>query len=373
LTATSDLRIAVVGAGSWGTTLASLACRSPGRPPEVDGRSARPTVLWAREREIADAINERHANAKYLSSFPLPAALRATTSLPAALDAADAVVMAVPSPFFRDVFRDVARLLDRRTPVLSVVKGIEPGSLLRMTEVVAEESGHDPSLIGVLSGPNLAREVMAGQPAATVIALPDEAWAQRLQARLTTRTFRVYTNTDVIGCEISGAVKNVIAIAAGIADGLGYGVNTKAALITRGLAELVRLGTSVGGQALTFLGLAGNGDLVATCSSPNSRNHHVGVELAKGRATQDIVNEMHMVAEGIKATPGVLAIAGRTGVEMPIVREVSAVIDGQRSPVDAVDHLMGREPRPELDGVGSRTGARLAPVATSSSRSSGQR
>jgi glycerol-3-phosphate dehydrogenase (NAD(P)+) len=311
-------------------------------------------MLWAREPEVAEAVNEQHENPMFLDGFQLAAGLQATTSLPDALDGAEAVVMAVPSPYFRSVFREVAVLLDPTTPVISLVKGIEPGTCMRMTEVVADESDHDPSLVGVLSGPNLAREVMSGQPAASVIALADDGWARSLQVRLTSQTFRVYTNPDVIGCEISGAVKNVIAIAAGIADGLGFGINTKAALITRGLAELTRLGTSIGGQALTFLGLAGNGDLVATCTSPNSRNHRVGVELAMGRSTQAIVDGMHMVAEGIKATPGVLALAERANVEMPIVREVSAVIEGRSSAVDAVDRLMGREPRGELDGVRAR-------------------
>jgi glycerol-3-phosphate dehydrogenase (NAD(P)+) len=339
------MRLAVVGAGSWGTVLASLAAS----PDESGAASA---MLWAREPEVAAAVNERHVNPIFLPGHQLDATLRATTSLGDALDGVDAVIMAVPSQFFRSVFRDVARLLPPAVPVISVVKGIERGSLLRMTEIMGEESDHDPSLLGVLCGPNIAREVAAGQPAATVVALSDDLWSRRLQRRLNSPTFRVYTNPDVVGCEISGAVKNVIAIAAGIADGLGYGVNTKAALLTRGLAELARLGTALGGQPLTFLGLAGNGDLVATCSSDKSRNHRVGVELGHGRRAEEIVGEMQMVAEGVEATPGVLALAQRTGVEMPIARQVGAVLAGERTAAEAVELLMGREPRPELDDDG---------------------
>lgn len=339
------LRLAVVGAGSWGTTLASLAARGVG---------ADSTILWAREPEVADAVNEQHANPLFLPGFALSTSLRATTSIDEALDGADAVIMAVPSQHFRSVFREVAPRLPRTGPVLSVVKGIERNSLLRMTEIMAQESDHDSSLIGVLSGPNVAREVADGEPAATVIALGDDAWAQRLQTRFMSPSFRVYTNPDVVGCEIAGAVKNVIAIAAGIADGLGFGANTKAALLTRGLAELARLGIATGGEALTFLGLAGNGDLVATCGSDKSRNHRVGFELGRGRSIDDIVNGMHMVAEGVETTPGVLALAERAGVEMPIAEQVLAVIEGRRTPTEAVEVLMGRQPRPEPDHLSAR-------------------
>jgi glycerol-3-phosphate dehydrogenase (NAD(P)+) len=337
-------RIAVVGAGAWGTTLAAIAAAG------ADAEDTRAT-LWALEPAVADAVNNEHTNTLFLPDFALPRALRATTSIDEALDGADAVIMAVPSQFFRPVFREVAPRLSREGPVLSVVKGIERHSLKRMTEIMSEESDLDASLIGVLSGPNVAREIAAEEPAATVIALGDLSWAERLQRRLMTPTFRVYTNTDVVGCEISGAVKNVIAIAAGVADGLGYGANTKAALLTRGLAELARLGTALGGQPLTFLGLAGNGDLVATCSSEQSRNHRVGVELARGRAVEEIVATLQIVAEGIETTPGVLALANRVEVDMPIAEQVSAVLRRERSPQSAVDELMGRDPRPELDDM----------------------
>jgi glycerol-3-phosphate dehydrogenase (NAD(P)+) len=338
-------RLAVVGAGSWGTTLAALAASDDAGPPEG------PTLIWAREPAVVDSINDTHVNGMFLTGHRLPPTLRATTSIGEALDGADAVIMAVPSQFFRAAFREVAPLLPPRGPVLSVVKGIERSSLQRMTEVMQDESDHDRTLIGVLSGPNVASEIAAGEPAATVIALADRAWADRLQQRFMSPTFRVYTNPDVVGCEISGAVKNVIAIAAGVADGLGYGANTMAALLTRGLAELVRLGTAVGGQPLTFLGLAGNGDLVATCSSKKSRNHQVGVELGRGRQIDEIVAAMHTVAEGVETAPSVLALATRVGVEMPIAEQVQALIDGRCSASEAVERLMGREARPELDGL----------------------
>jgi len=380
----SARRVAVIGAGSWGTTLGSLAAGT-------DDESCS-TVIWAREPEVVRGINEDHANEVFLAGHRLPDALVATSSLAEALAGADAVIVAVPSQFFRPVFQEVAVLLPPGAPVLSVVKGIERGSLLRMTQIMEQESDHDPDLIGVLSGPNVAREVMAGQPAATVVALRDEPWAtalQRrfispsfrvygvlsgpnvarevmagqpaatvvalrdepwataLQRRFISPSFRVYTNPDVVGCEIAGAVKNVIAIAAGIADGLGFGSNTKAALLTRGLAELSRLGVASGGDPLTFLGLAGNGDLIATCSSPKSRNHGVGYQLGQGRRVAEIVAELHMVAEGVETTPGVLALAERAGVEMPIAHQVNCVIEGTRSPEAAVELLMNRRPRAE--------------------------
>jgi glycerol-3-phosphate dehydrogenase (NAD(P)+) len=334
-------KVAIVGAGSWGTTLGGLA---------ADGATS-PTTIWAREPEVVEGIQRDHENPLFMTGHRLPPTLHATGSLEEALGDAGVVVMAVPSQHFRTVFRRVAPLLPEDATVVSVVKGIEQGSLLRMTEVMAEESDHDPALVGVLSGPNIAPEVAAGQPAATVIALADRRRAEALQARFMGPRFRVYTNDDVIGCEISGAVKNVIAIAAGIADGLGLGLNTKAALLTRGLAELCRLGTAMGGRPLTFLGLAGNGDLIATCGSERSRNHRVGVELGKGRSIDEISGEMHMVAEGIETTPGVLGLAARAGVEMPIAQEVSEVISGHRSPEEAVDVLMGRAPRSETDDL----------------------
>ena len=237
-------------------------------------------------------------------------------------------------------------------PVVSLAKGIEQGTLARMTEVACEVlAGHEPACVGVLTGPNLAREVAAGQPTASVVAMTDAAVAEEMQRIFFAPTLRVYTNPDVVGCEMAGALKNVIAIGAGIADGLGYGDNTKAALMTRGLAELARLGVAMGGDPLTFAGLAGMGDLIATCSSPQSRNRHVGVELGKGRALDDIISEMNMVAEGVKSTTAVLELATRHGVEMPLASFVRRVLYEGARPADLVPELMLRKAKPELHGM----------------------
>ena len=230
-------------------------------------------------------------------------------------------------------------------------KGVEQGTNLRMTEVVAQVlDGHEVDRIGVLTGPNLAREVAAGQPTASVVAVPDAVVAEELQRVFFAPTLRVYTNPDVVGCEMAGALKNVLAIGAGIADGLGYGDNTKAALITRGLAELARLGGALGGQPLTFAGLAGMGDLIATCASPQSRNRHVGVELGRGRALDDVVSEMNMVAEGVKTTAAVLELATAHDVEMPLASYVGRVLYEGAHPADLVPELMLRKAKPELHG-----------------------
>lgn len=330
-------RVAVVGAGSWGTTVAGLAARNTS------------TVLWAREPRLAKAIGESRENAAYLPGVPLPDGLEATSSLEDACRGADVVVMAVPSHGFRAVLADAAASVGAEAAVVSLTKGVEQGSIRRMTEIVGELlPGHDPGRIGVLTGPNLAREVAEGQPTATVVAVRDPEWAGRLQRTFMTPTFRVYTNPDVVGCEIAGALKNVIALAAGIAHGLGYGDNTKAALITRGLVELGRLGRALGGDPQTFSGLAGMGDLVATCTSDKSRNRTVGVALGQGRALDDIVEEMHMVADGVKSTEAVLELARRHGVEMPISEQVGAVLYEGRRPADIVPALMLREAKAEM-------------------------
>ncbi|MGH8976789.1 MAG: NAD(P)H-dependent glycerol-3-phosphate dehydrogenase, partial [Acidimicrobiia bacterium] len=258
----------------------------------------------------------------------------------------------VPSHGFRAVVREAGPHIAPDARVISLSKGVEQGTLRRMTEVVAEElAGHDASRIGVLTGPNLAKEVAAGQPTASVVATPDTAVAEELQRLFLGPTFRVYTNPDVVGCEIAGTLKNVLAIGAGIADGLGYGDNTKAALITRGLAELARLGAALGGEPLTFAGLAGMGDLIATCSSPQSRNRHVGVELGKGRALDDIVAEMNMVAEGVKSTAAVIELARRNDVDMPLASFVGRVLYEGARPADLVPELMLRKAKPELHGM----------------------
>jgi glycerol-3-phosphate dehydrogenase (NAD(P)+) len=333
-------RVAVVGAGSWGTAVAALVSTNAD------------TVLWVRRPELADTIAERHENVDYLPGVVLPEALRVTSDIADACRSADVVVLGVPSHGMRAVLMEAAEFVRPAVPVISLAKGVEQGTLRRMTEVIGEVlPTHLPERIGVLTGPNLAREVAAGQPAASVVAMSDEPAAHELQRLMMTVTFRVYTNPDVVGCEIAGALKNVMAIAAGVADGLGYGDNTKAALLTRGLAELTRLGIALGGNPLTFSGLAGMGDLVATCTSTQSRNRTVGVELGKGRNLDDIVADMKMVAEGVKSTAAVLELARRHRVEMPIAEQVGAVLYEGKRAEDLVTALMLREAKAELHGI----------------------
>jgi glycerol-3-phosphate dehydrogenase (NAD(P)+) len=327
--------VAVIGAGSWGTAVAGLAAGSF------------PTTLWARSPELAASIEHTRENGTYLAGVHLPDALQATSSLAEAVSGASVVFMAVPSHGFRAVLTDLAPHVAGVEAIISLSKGIENGTNLRMSEVIAQVIPQVPA--GVLTGPNLAREVADGQPAASVVALPDEALARRVQNLVHTRTFRVYMGTDVIGCEIAGATKNVMAIAAGICDGLGFGENTRAVLITRGLAELGRLGISLGGKVLTFGGLAGVGDLVATCASPKSRNRTVGFELGQGRSLDDIINSMHMVAEGVKSAGPLVELARAHGVEMPIAEQVDAIVQGRCSPSQALMALMDRPSRPEWD------------------------
>jgi glycerol-3-phosphate dehydrogenase (NAD(P)+) len=329
-------RIAVIGAGSWGTTAASLAAGTT------------PTVLWSRRPDVAEGVNRDHHNPVYLPDVELPGALVATSDLPEAVMGADAVVMAVPSHGFRDVFSEASPLIGPDKPVLSLTKGIEQGTLATMTKVVAEVArGHDQGRIGVMTGPNLASEVAAGQPTAAVIAFRDQEAALTMQQVFMGPTFRVYTHDDVPGCEFGGALKNVMAIAAGMSDGLGFGDNTRAALITRALAELTRLGIALGGRASTFAGLAGMGDLIATCISSDSRNHRVGFGMARGMSLDSIVAEMAMVAEGIKTTRAVLDLATRHGIEMPIASHVGMVLYEGMDPRDAVLRLMTRGAKAE--------------------------
>ena len=337
-------RVAVIGAGSWGTAVGAIAAVNAD------------ATLWARDPAVAARIDGEHANADYLPGIALPDALHATSDLLEAVTGADVIVMGVPSHGFRDVLATAAPAIGTDVPILSLSKGVEQGTVLRMTEVIADVlPEHDPDRIGVLTGPNLALEVALGQPAATVVAIGDPTTAEELQHVFMTATFRVYTNPDVVGCEIAGALKNVIALAAGIAHGLGYGDNTKAALITRGLAELARLGIALGGDPLTFSGLAGMGDLVATCTSEKSRNRTVGVALGQGRKLDDIVAEMKMVAEGVKSTQAVLELAARHDVEMPIAEQVGAVLYEGRTPAEIVPALMLREAKPELRGIRGTT------------------
>ena len=329
-------RIAVVGAGSWGTTVAAMTARST------------ETRLWARRGDLAAEINQSRSNPEYLPDYELPDALHATSDITEAVSDADLVVMAVPSHGFREVFTGVAGEIGTRVPVLSLTKGIEQSTLSTMTEIVAQVSPyHERALAGVMTGPNLATEIIAGQPTATVVAMKDISAAKALQRLFMGPTFRVYTNDDVTGCELGGALKNVMAIAAGMSDGLGFGDNTRATLITRALAELTRLGVALGGRPETFAGLAGMGDLIATCSSERSRNHRVGVALARGQTLEEIVSEMKMVAEGVKTTKSVLGLGQRTGVEMPIAEHVDRVLEGEMTPQEGMLSLMTREPRAE--------------------------
>jgi len=330
--------VAVIGAGSWGTAVAGIAAANT------------PTVLWARNPEVASEIAGQHSNRRYLPGSTLPEQLEATDDLERAVDGADVIVMGVPSHGFRTILGQLAPFVGPGVPVISLTKGVEQGTLKRMTEVIAEAL--PGTTAGVLTGPNLAKEVAGGQPAASVIAVADAEVAARLQPLFTSPTFRVYTNPDVIGAEVAGALKNVMAIAAGMADGMQLGDNAKAALITRGLAELTRLGVALGGQPLTFSGLAGVGDLVATCMSQHSRNRHVGEQLGKGRTVQEVIAEMNMVAEGVKTSRAVLDLANDRGVEMPIAEQVVAVIEEGRLPAEALLSLMSRDLKDELHGIG---------------------
>jgi glycerol-3-phosphate dehydrogenase (NAD(P)+) len=300
-----------------------------------------------------ESVRRDRENHAFLDGFRLPAELEVTGDLGVALDDVDVVVVAVPSQHLRATMTAARPVVPENALLVSVAKGIEVGTNCRMSEVLAEVSaGRDRRTIGVLSGPNLAREVMSGQPAATCVAFPDLAPATRVQTLFMGDALRVYTSDDVVGCEIGGAAKNVIAIAAGVADGLGYGMNTKAALITRGLAELTRLGVALGGRPLTFLGLAGNGDLIATCASPHSRNRRVGEELAKGRRLEEITGATKAVAEGVATAPALLALAASVGVEMPLSAAVATLLQGELSPPEVVPLLMQRRPKAELHGLG---------------------
>lgn len=333
-----EIRVAVIGAGSWGTTVAHLAaCRTP-------------TILWARDPAIAAEVDSAGSNTRYLPGLALSSELRATASVADAVAGADVVLVGVPSHGVRDTMASVAAHVPSSAAIVSLTKGFEQGTRKRMTEVLAEVLPGRP--VGVLTGPNLAKEILAGHVAASVVAMSDPASARMVQEVLSGDNFRVYTNDDVVGCEVGGALKNVIAIASGMADGLGAGDNTRAAVITRGLAELTRLGVAMGGDPMTFAGLAGMGDLVATCISPQSRNRHVGEQLGRGRTIDEVVTEMDMVAEGVKAAPVAVELAREHGVEMPIAEQVAAVCAGRATAHDAYRELLARGQRPEVYGLG---------------------
>ena len=332
--APAPARVAVMGSGSWGTAFA-LVLSDAGN--EV--------TLWARRPELAAAINAEHRNADYFPDVALPATLRAVSVAEEAMAEADFVVLAVPSQSLR------ANLGRWPVPpgavVVSLAKGIELGTGLRMSQVVAEAGRVDADRIAVVTGPNLAREIAARQPSASVVASTSEETAAALQQVCHTARFRAYTNTDVVGCELGGATKNVIALAVGMAVGLGLGANATASVITRGLAEITRLGLALGADPYTFAGLAGLGDLVATCSSPLSRNRTFGEELGRGRTVAELTASTRQVAEGVLSCASIQALAVQHGVEMPIVENVAAVIEGSLTPAELITTLMSRSAKPE--------------------------
>ncbi len=327
-------RVAVMGSGSWGTAFALVVS-------DADNH----VTLWARRPELADKINTEHRNPDYFSDLHLPASLKAASDPREAMIGADFVVLAVPSQSLR------SNLSQWRIPenaiVVSLAKGIELGTGLRMSEVIAEAGNIAAERIAVVTGPNLAREIAERQPSASVVASVSLATAEAFQSVCHTARFRAYTNTDVIGCELGGATKNVIALAVGMAIGLGLGANATASVITRGLAEISRLGLALGADPYTFSGLAGLGDLVATCSSPLSRNRTFGEELGKGRTVAEITASTRQVAEGVKSCASITELAAKHQVEMPIVENVAAVIAGELTPAEMITALMSRSAKPE--------------------------
>ncbi|MFG2980944.1 NAD(P)H-dependent glycerol-3-phosphate dehydrogenase [Streptomyces sp. NPDC048258] len=333
---TRPVKAAVFGTGSWGTAfgmvLADAGCE---------------VTLWGRRQELADAVNTGRTNPDYLPGIELPENLRATTDPAEAARGADFTVLAVPSQTLRGNLAEWAPLLAPDTVLVSLMKGIELGTAKRMSEVIEEVAKVPSARVAVVTGPNLAREIAARQPAASVVACVDEAVAQRLQAACHTPYFRPYTNTDVVGCELGGAVKNVIGLAVGIADGMGLGDNTKGSLITRGLAETTRLGLAMGADPLTFSGLAGLGDLVATCSSPLSRNHTFGTNLGRGMTLEEAIAVTKQTAEGVKSCQSVADLAHRYGVDMPITETVVDIVHHGKPTLVALKELMGRSAKPE--------------------------
>ncbi len=320
------MRVGILGGGSWGTTVASLVLKNA------------ESILWARDARTVREINDKHSNLRYLPDVELPAKLVATHDLGQAVSEVDVLVIGIPSQSFRDVLQQIRKLIRPGVPVISLTKGLELRTRMRMTQIIADELPGHPR--GVLTGPNLAREIMSGFAAASVLAMEDQDAVKALQAVFHSARFRVYTNHDVIGCELGGVLKNIIAIATGIGDGFGAGDNTRAALMTRGLAEITRLGTAMGGEPQTFAGLTGMGDLVATCTSSQSRNRTVGYELGLGKDIDQVIASMYMVAEGVRSAPAVVELADEYNVEMPIATEVCEVVQGNRTARDALRGML---------------------------------
>ena len=331
-------RAAVLGAGSWGTAFAQVL---------VDAGTE--TVLWSRRPEIASAINAAHRNPDYLPDIDLPPSLRATADPEEAFDDADVIVLAIPSATLRDNLKSWVDLVGDRAVLVSLMKGIEVGTSKRMSEVIIEVTDVPAERVAVISGPNLAREIAARQPAASVVACTDLDVAARLQRTCNSGYFRPYTNHDVLGCELGGAVKNVIALAVGMSVGLGFGDNARASLITRGLAETSRLGEALGADPLTFAGLAGLGDLVATCMSPLSRNRTFGENLGRGMTMDEVLAITRQTAEGVKSCESILDLARMNGVEVPITEHVALVVHEGMTVREMLQSLLSRDPKHERD------------------------
>jgi glycerol-3-phosphate dehydrogenase (NAD(P)+) len=333
-TVRAPARITIMGSGSWGTAFALVVSDAGNQ-----------VTMWARRRELADKINFDHCNPDYFPDLTLPESLQAVSDPLQAMSGADFVVLAVPSQSLRSNLSHW--LIPENAIVVSLAKGIELGSGLRMSEVIAEAGQIPQERIVVVTGPNLAREIAERQPSASVVASISPTTAEAFQAVCHTARFRAYTNTDVVGCELGGATKNVIALAVGMAMGLGLGANATASVITRGLAEITRLGLALGADPYTFSGLAGLGDLVATCSSPLSRNRSFGEELGRGRTVAEITASTRQVAEGVKSCASITELAAKHDVEMPIVENVAAVIAGELTPAEMITALMSRSAKPE--------------------------
>ena len=331
-------KVAVFGAGSWGTAF-SIVLADAGNEVKI----------WGRREEVCATINERHQNTDYLSGIDLPRSVSATHDPEEAASGADAVFLVVPSQTFRENLEQWADALPREVPLVSLMKGVELGSLKRMSEVIGEVTGAGPERVAVVSGPNLSHEIARREPAASVVACADEDVAKRLQAMCHSPAFRPYTSVDVLGCELGGAYKNVVALAVGMAVGLGFGDNTTASVITRGLAETARLATALDADPLTLMAVARLGDLVATCSSPLSRNRTFGENLGKGMTTEEIYASTRQVAEGAKSCSSLLALARHTGIDAPIAEHVDAVVDGRLTAQEMMDAFIARDTKAERD------------------------
>jgi glycerol-3-phosphate dehydrogenase (NAD(P)+) len=332
------MKVGVFGAGSWGTAFSMVL---------ADGGSD--VTLWARREEVCSMINEKRENTDYLPGIELPPRISATHDPEEALSGADLMVLAVPSQRLRENLVDWASYIPDDVVMVSLMKGVELGTTKRMSEVIAEVTGAGPGRIAVVSGPNLSHEIAMREPAASVIACADEAVARRVQDVCHSPAFRPYTSVDVLGCELGGAYKNVVALAVGMAVGLGFGDNTTASVITRGLAETARLAMALGANPLTLMGLAGLGDLVATCSSPLSRNRTFGENLGKGMTTEEIYASTRQVAEGAKSCSSLLDLARNTGVDAPIAEHVTAVVEGRITATDMMNAFIARDTKAETD------------------------